>query len=79
MVFKNLYHQDADKYKLAHPKNFNYLNQSRTYELQGVSDADQYLKTRRAMDIVGICFTDQVNLNIIPTPDKKVIQLLFSL
>ncbi|GJM84472.1 hypothetical protein PR202_ga00145 [Eleusine coracana subsp. coracana] len=51
--------QDADKYKLAHPRNFNYLNQSHTFELQGVSDAEEYLKTRRAMDIVGICFADQ--------------------
>uniref|UniRef100_A0A0D9XJC5 Myosin motor domain-containing protein n=1 Tax=Leersia perrieri TaxID=77586 RepID=A0A0D9XJC5_9ORYZ len=51
--------QDADRYKLAHPRNFNYLNQSHTYELQGVSDAEQYLKTRRAMDIVGISFSHQ--------------------
>ncbi|KAL6642959.1 hypothetical protein ACP70R_021140 [Stipagrostis hirtigluma subsp. patula] len=51
--------QDAVKYKLAHPKNFNYLNQSHTYELEGVSDAEEYLKTRRAMDIVGICFSHQ--------------------
>ncbi|KAF0892731.1 hypothetical protein E2562_017698 [Oryza meyeriana var. granulata] len=51
--------QDADKYKLAHPRNFNYLNQSHTYELEGVSDAEQYLKTRRAMDIVGISFSHQ--------------------
>ncbi|TKV93854.1 hypothetical protein SEVIR_9G256700v4 [Setaria viridis] len=51
--------QDADKYKLAHPRNFNYVNQSHMYELQGVSDAEEYLKTRRAMDIVGICFSDQ--------------------
>ncbi|RLN39212.1 hypothetical protein C2845_PM01G44460 [Panicum miliaceum] len=27
--------QDADKYKLAHPRNFNYLNQSHMYELEG--------------------------------------------
>ncbi|KAG8091319.1 hypothetical protein GUJ93_ZPchr0012g21230 [Zizania palustris] len=51
--------QDADKYKLAHPRNFNYLNQSRTYELEGVSDGEQYLETRRAMDIVGISFAYQ--------------------
>nr|CAB3499725.1 unnamed protein product [Digitaria exilis] len=51
--------QDADKYKLAHPRNFNYVNQSHMYELEGVSDAEQYLNTRRAMDIVGICFSDQ--------------------
>jgi len=29
------------------------------YELEGVSEAEQYLQTRRAMDIVGICFSDQ--------------------
>ncbi|XP_066375034.1 protein OPAQUE1-like isoform X2 [Miscanthus floridulus] len=51
--------KDADKYKLAHPRNFYYLNQSHMYELEGVSDAEEYLKTRRAMDIVGICFSDQ--------------------
>ncbi|KAG2549285.1 hypothetical protein PVAP13_9KG264400 [Panicum virgatum] len=51
--------QDADKYKLSHPRNFNYLNQSHMYELEGVSEAEQYLQTRRAMDIVGICFSDQ--------------------
>ncbi|XP_066385776.1 protein OPAQUE1-like isoform X7 [Miscanthus floridulus] len=51
--------KDADKYKLAHPRNFYYLNQSYMYELEGVSDAEEYLKTRRAMDIVGICFSDQ--------------------
>ncbi|XP_021321162.1 protein OPAQUE1 isoform X3 [Sorghum bicolor] len=51
--------KDADKYKLAHPRNFYYLNQSHMYELDGVSDAEEYLKTRRAMDIVGICFSDQ--------------------
>jgi myosin heavy subunit len=67
------HHQVAGKYKLAHPKNFNYLNQSHTYELQGVSDADEYLKTRRAMDIVGICFADQVNPNLIPSPDETAI------
>ncbi|KAL6883729.1 hypothetical protein ACP4OV_011143 [Aristida adscensionis] len=40
-------------------QNFNYLNQSHTYELEGVSDGEEYLKTRRAMDIVGISFSDQ--------------------
>uniref|UniRef100_A0A0E0IRS2 Myosin motor domain-containing protein n=1 Tax=Oryza nivara TaxID=4536 RepID=A0A0E0IRS2_ORYNI len=51
--------QDADKYKLAHPRNFNYLNQSHTYDLEGVNEAEEYLKTRRAMDIVGISFSHQ--------------------
>ena len=75
----NLYHQDADKYKLAHPRNFYYLNQSHMYELEGVSDAEEYLKTRRAMDIVGICFSDQVHLALIPTLGQKITKFLFLL
>ncbi|RZR79819.1 hypothetical protein BHM03_00005665 [Ensete ventricosum] len=51
--------KDADKYKLGHPSNFHYLNQSNSYELDGVSNAEEYLKTRRAMDIVGISVDDQ--------------------
>lgn len=52
--------KDADKYKLGHPSSFHYLNQSNSYELDGVSNAEEYLKTRRAMDIVGISVDDQV-------------------
>lgn len=52
--------QDAEKYKLGHPSLFHYLNQSKTYELDGVSNSEEYLKTRRAMDIVGISSEDQV-------------------
>lgn len=55
-----LYVQDAEKYKLDHPSHFHYLNQSKTYELDGVSSAEEYIKTRRAMDIVGISHEDQV-------------------
>ncbi|KAH7656520.1 Myosin ATPase protein [Dioscorea alata] len=51
--------KDATKYKLGHPREFHYLNQSRTFELEGVSSAEEYLKTRRAMDIVGISLADQ--------------------
>ncbi|KAE8676000.1 hypothetical protein F3Y22_tig00111640pilonHSYRG00245 [Hibiscus syriacus] len=47
------------KYKLGHPSHFHYLNQSKTYELEGVSNAEEYMKTRRAMDIVGISHEDQ--------------------
>ncbi|KAK6119602.1 hypothetical protein DH2020_046625 [Rehmannia glutinosa] len=50
---------DAETYKLGHPRNFHYLNQSRTYELDGVSNAEEYIKTRRAMDIVGISDDEQ--------------------
>lgn len=52
--------QDAERYKLGHPSDFHYLNQSKTYELDGVSNAEEYIKTRRAMDIVGITQEEQV-------------------
>lgn len=52
--------QEIEKYKLDHPKTFHYLNQSKCYELSGISDAHDYLATRRAMDIVGISKTEQV-------------------
>nr|XP_004498862.1 myosin-15-like isoform X1 [Cicer arietinum] len=51
--------RDAEKYKLGHPSHFHYLNQSKVYELNGVSNAEEYMKTRRAMDIVGISHQDQ--------------------
>ncbi|XP_058078389.1 myosin-15 isoform X2 [Magnolia sinica] len=51
--------KDAEKYKLGHPSNFHYLNQSKIYDLDGVSNADEYTRTRRAMDIVGISLEDQ--------------------
>lgn len=55
--------QDAEKYKLDNPRNFHYLNQSKTYELQGISSSEAYQKTRRAMDIVGITLIDQVYMH----------------
>ncbi|XP_073005604.1 myosin-11-like isoform X2 [Typha latifolia] len=51
--------EDIEKYKLGNPKSFHYLNQSKCYELVGVSDAHDYLATRRAMDIVGISAQEQ--------------------
>ncbi|XP_059665774.1 myosin-11-like isoform X2 [Cornus florida] len=51
--------EEIEKYKLGSPKSFHYLNQSKCYELVGVSDAHDYLATRRAMDIVGISGKDQ--------------------
>ncbi|KAL7147023.1 hypothetical protein ABFS83_06G080800 [Erythranthe nasuta] len=51
--------EEIDKYKLGHPKSFHYLNQSKCHELVGISDAHDYLATRRAMDIVGISKTEQ--------------------
>ncbi|KAK6150259.1 hypothetical protein DH2020_017784 [Rehmannia glutinosa] len=51
--------QEIEKYKLGHPKTFHYLNQSNCYELVGVSDAHDYLATRKAMDVVGISQKEQ--------------------
>ncbi|XP_042517474.1 myosin-9-like [Macadamia integrifolia] len=48
-----------EKYKLGNPKSFHYLNQSNCYELVGISDAHDYLATRRAMDVVGISEREQ--------------------
>ncbi|KAJ9167994.1 hypothetical protein P3X46_019576 [Hevea brasiliensis] len=46
--------EEREKYKLEYPKSFHYLNQSNCYQLDGVNDAEEYLATRRAMDVVGI-------------------------
>ncbi|KAL5822430.1 hypothetical protein ACOSQ4_020330 [Xanthoceras sorbifolium] len=51
--------EDIAKYKLGNPKSFHYLNQSNCYELDDVNDAEEYLATRRAMDIVGISDQEQ--------------------
>lgn len=53
-------YQDVEKYKLGNPRNFHYLNQSNCYELDGVDDSEEYLATRRAMDVVGISPSEQV-------------------
>ncbi|KAL2229130.1 UNVERIFIED_CONTAM: Myosin-17 [Sesamum indicum] len=51
--------EEREKYKLGSPESFHYLNQSKYYTLDGVSDAEEYLATRRAMDIVGISEEEQ--------------------
>ncbi|KAL2942705.1 Myosin-11 [Bienertia sinuspersici] len=51
--------EEIEKYKLGSPKTFHYLNQSKCFELVGVSDAHDFLATRRAMDIVGISEKEQ--------------------
>ncbi|KAF5194608.1 Myosin [Thalictrum thalictroides] len=51
--------EDVAKYKLGNPRNFHYLNQSNCYELDGVDDSEEYIATRRAMDIVGISSDEQ--------------------
>ncbi|KAJ6824987.1 myosin-6-like [Iris pallida] len=49
----------VEKYKLGNPRTFHYLNQSNSYELDGIDDSKEYLETRRAMDIVGISTDEQ--------------------
>jgi len=51
--------EDIEKYKLGDPRTFHYLNQTNCYELDGVSDAEEYLVTRRAMEVVGISPEEQ--------------------
>ncbi|KAI9392863.1 hypothetical protein POPTR_006G145700v4 [Populus trichocarpa] len=51
--------EERERYKLENPKSFHYLNQTNCYKLDGVNDAEEYLATRRAMDIVGISEEEQ--------------------
>ncbi|KAJ1417512.1 P-loop containing nucleoside triphosphate hydrolase [Sesbania bispinosa] len=51
--------EEKEKYKLGDPRSFHYLNQSSCYELVGVNAAQEYLSTKRAMDIVGISQEEQ--------------------
>ncbi|KAK4341617.1 hypothetical protein RND71_040118 [Anisodus tanguticus] len=51
--------QDVEKYKVGNPRTFHYLNQSNFFELAGVDESEEYLATRRAMDIVGISHDEQ--------------------
>jgi len=54
--------QVRENYKLDSPDKYHYLNQSNCYKLDGVDDTEEYLATRRAMDIVGISAEDQVSI-----------------
>ncbi|KAB2625769.1 myosin-8, partial [Pyrus ussuriensis x Pyrus communis] len=51
--------EDVEKYKLGNLRTFHYLNQSNCYELDGVDDSEEYLTTRKAMDVVGISSDEQ--------------------
>ncbi|KAF3652096.1 Myosin-7 [Capsicum annuum] len=51
--------QDVKKYKVGNPRTFHYLNQSNFFELPGVDESEEYLATRRAMEIVGISHDEQ--------------------
>ncbi|XP_031503221.1 myosin-6-like isoform X2 [Nymphaea colorata] len=51
--------EDVEKYKVANPRTFHYLNQSNCIELDSMNDAEEYLATRRAMEVVGISPIEQ--------------------
>ncbi|KNA25025.1 hypothetical protein SOVF_010320 [Spinacia oleracea] len=49
----------VQRYKLGDPRTFHYLNQTNCIELEGVDDREEYLATRRAMDVVGLSPDEQ--------------------
>ncbi|GJP38325.1 hypothetical protein CLOM_g22778 [Closterium sp. NIES-68] len=52
--------EEVEKLKLAPAETFHYLNQSSCFELPGKdTNADEYIKTRRAMDVVGLSPEEQ--------------------
>ena len=46
--------EEREAWNLKDAKHFRYLSTSSCFELEGCSNADEYVKTRHAMDIVGI-------------------------
>ncbi|RRT84368.1 hypothetical protein B296_00014846 [Ensete ventricosum] len=54
-----MFKQDIDRYKVGNPRTFHYLNQSNCYEIDGLDESEEYLATRRAMDVVGISSDEQ--------------------
>lgn len=60
----DFWHSDAQektRYKLEDARAYHYLNQSSCIELNGVDNAEEYERTRHAMDVVGIKVEDQVS------------------
>ncbi|CAI5465851.1 unnamed protein product [Closterium sp. Yama58-4] len=52
--------EEVERLKLAPAETFHYLNQSNCFELPGKeTNADEYIKTRRAMDVVGLSPEEQ--------------------
>ena len=46
--------EERQSFKLKPASEYRYLNQSSCYVLDGVSNAEEYVRTRHAMDVVGI-------------------------
>uniref|UniRef100_A0A0D9WJ42 Myosin motor domain-containing protein n=1 Tax=Leersia perrieri TaxID=77586 RepID=A0A0D9WJ42_9ORYZ len=51
--------EDIRKYNLGDPSSFHYLNQSNCIKVDGISDSEEYLATRSAMNTVGITEQEQ--------------------
>ncbi|KAM7262671.1 hypothetical protein ACFE04_000354 [Oxalis oulophora] len=51
--------EEIKKYKLGDPRTYHYLNQSKCIDLDGFNDSEEYIATRKAMDVVGISSADQ--------------------
>ncbi|GKC54601.1 myosin-12-like protein isoform X1, partial [Tanacetum coccineum] len=51
--------EDVKTFKLGDPRTFHYLNQTNCYEVASIDDGREYLETRKAMDVVGICQEEQ--------------------
>ncbi|KAG2327810.1 hypothetical protein Bca52824_010538 [Brassica carinata] len=51
--------QEIERYKLGKPSTFHYLNQSNCHALSAFDDSEEYLATRKAMDVVGITSEEQ--------------------
>ncbi|KAH9681456.1 Myosin2 [Citrus sinensis] len=73
--------EDIEKYKLGNPRMFHYLNQSNFYELDGVDESKEYVKTRKAMEVVGInsdeqSLEDSMCKRVIMTRDESITKWL---
>jgi len=51
--------QEIERYELAEPVTFQYLNQSNCFEIEGVVDSESYDKMIKAMDTAGISSKEQ--------------------
>jgi myosin-5 len=46
--------EEREAWNLKEPRHFQYLSTSSSFELEGTKNAEEYVRTRNAMDIVGI-------------------------
>lgn len=51
--------EEVAAWRLRPAREFSYLNQSTCFELEGVSDSEEYHATRKAMSVVGITDEEQ--------------------